>query len=316
MLNLIDIEGVKSIRLNTPKLNRPLFNCSNPSILYDNGLFYINLRATNYTLVGKPTKCVPRYTVGGSFHTQNIIGTTTDPMVSPVNWKPVVESKTHKVYSDKIGLEDCRLVKWKGQMYLSGTRRDFNDGGMGRIMLSSINEDTRDNCWYESGYNILQGTRNDNNYCEKNHQPILDKPLCYVASTTPVFVYRANLNTNRIEPIKGNTMMAGCEAVGCIRGSSQIIPYNGMYYSIVHNSKVDNTKQHHYFHYLATFDKDFKLVHISEPFKFEGEIIEFCCGMCIVPGEEEYLTNMYISYSLMDSKPSIMEIPLPMILNL
>lgn len=307
-MELKDLEWVKTAKMTPPKLEKPVFNASNPSILYDNGLYYILLRCTNYTLKGKPTACTPRYTT--TFYTQNWIGTTTNPLVSPTNWKPVKDCSTHKIVSDKVGLEDCRLVKWKNQMYLSGTRRDFNTGGMGRIMLSAINEDK--DCWYESGYWLIEGTCNDNNFCEKNHQPILDKPLHYIASNNPIFVYKVNTDTNRIISVKGNTRLAGCNLLGCIRGSSQIVPFGDKYYSIVHHSNTDETGQHHYLHHIVTYDKDFNVLKISDGFKFEGKIIEFCCGMCINPETE----MMYISYSLMDTKPSVMEIPLSIITTL
>ena len=113
-MELKDLEWVKTAKMTPPKLEKPIFNASNPSILYDNGLYYILLRCTNYILEGTPTACTPRYTT--TFYTQNWIGTTTNPLESPTNWKPVKDCSVHKIVSDKVGLEDCRLVKWKNQI--------------------------------------------------------------------------------------------------------------------------------------------------------------------------------------------------------
>lgn len=313
---LSDIEGVVVNRFNPPDLSYPYCNTSNPSILYDRGLFYINLRATNYFLEGSPTKCTP-YNADNkdqTFHTQNWIGVTKKPMDGDIDWLPVVELP-RKYHSDKIGLEDARLVKWNKQFYLSGTRRDFNDGCMGRIVLTAIDKDPNGKCWKEKSFNILQGTCNDINFCEKNHQPVLDKPLCWCASTEPTFVYKANLDTNNISAVKGKTMLAGCQMMGCLRGSSQLVPYRNFYFALVHHSEIDNKGQHHYYHHLAIYDSTFCLIKVSDPFKIEGAIIEFSCGMCIVPGQNEWEDVAYITYSVMDSLPSIMVIPVPMLLN-
>lgn len=286
-------------------LQFPYCNLCNPSILYHDGLYYINLRATNYTLEGTPTHCEPH--PGPEYYTQNWIGTTKDPLVEPTDWKPVHRSN-RKLYGSKFGLEDARLVFWKGRFYLSGTMYDFNDGGVGRICLSEIVEDK--DCWYELNYHILQGTCNDCNYIEKNWMPVLDRPLRYIASTDPTYVLRANLNDNRITDVKGKNGLASCALHGCIRGSSQVVPYRGHYFAIVHFSTRDKGNQLHYFHRLAMWDIHFNLEKLTEPFKFEGDFVEFCCGMCI---QDDYC---YITYSAMDSNPSVVMIPIGTLINL
>ena len=291
-----------------PKLEKPYCTVSNPSILYDpdKDLFYINIRATNYKLEGKPKHCVPHNTDTNSYYTQNWIGTTKDPMIEPTDWKLVEENPSlHKVVEtktgrdNKYGLEDIRLVKWCGKLHISGCRRDFNDGGMGRIQLMEL-----DNNYKEVRNYLWQGVCNDRNYVEKNHMPVLDKPYQYVASTNPTFVYKGDRNTNRIISIKGNTMLAGCNAMGCMRGSSQVVPYENQYVAITHQSFKAPDGQVNYVHFFVTWDKDFSNCHISDMFDFTYDPVSFCCGIAIKDD------IAYISYSEMDASVKILRIPM------
>lgn len=293
---------VANVQYKGTKLVKPYCNFSNPSILYspEEDIFYVCLRATNYTLKGKPTKCTPRYT--NEFHTQNWIGKTKDPMVEPEQWKPVIDLE-RKFYSDKIGLEDVRLVRWKGKMYISGTRRDWNTGSIGRIQLSHIEEKAE--CWQEVDFKQWEGTVNDRLDVEKNWSPVLDKPLHYIVSNNPLCLVQANPSDLKLKAIKGNLYFAGCNMLGCLRGSSQVIPYDGGYFSIIHHSERDKTGQHHYFHKVAWYPKDFSTVRFSDDFVFDDNTpIQFSCGAALKND------TVYISYSIMDSNPHILSIPI------
>lgn len=285
-------------------------SASNPSIFYDeaSGLFYINVRNTNYKLKKNrkgATECTPVKSSNGVFQTRNFITVCRNPMEDNLQWY-LVEEQKRRFYSKKQGLEDCRLVKWNNKFHLSGTLRDHNTGSMGRIALFELN-----NQWREVNHHILEGTCNDCTFCEKNWQPIINKPFHYIVSNSPEVVIKADMSSLRIKAIKGTTgMCIGTGMVGSYRGSSQVVPYKDGYVSIVHHSEVDEKKQHHYWHHFVTYDKDFNILHISQPYKFEGGIIEFCCGMAI---KDDFA---YITYSVMDKDASIMRIPMEDVLSL
>lgn len=278
-------------------------SASNPSIFYDekSNLFYINVRNTNYKLKKNhkgATECTPVKASKGVFQTRNFVTVCCNPMEDNLQWYLVKEQK-RQFYSDKQGLEDARLVKWRGKFYLSGTLRDWNTAGMGRICLMELN-----NRWEEVNHFILEGTCNDCNFCEKNHMCVVDKPFTYVASTDPTVVYKADLSSLRLNFIKGTSgMCIGTTMVGSYRGSSQVVPCRDGYVAIVHHSEKDENTQHHYWHHVVQFDKDFKVIKISEPFKFEGGIIEFCTGLVI---KDDFA---YITYSVMDNDASIVRVP-------
>ncbi len=72
-----------------------------------------------------------------------------------------------------VGLEDARIVRWNGKLYICGVRRDLDTIGTGRMELSEI-EIT------ESGVKELKQYRipapnGDSSYCEKNWMPILGR---------------------------------------------------------------------------------------------------------------------------------------------
>lgn len=286
-------------------------SASNPSIFYDekSNLFYINVRNTNYKLKKNhkgATECTPVKAAKGVFQTRNFVTVCHNPMEDNLQWYLVKEQK-RQFYSDKQGLEDARLVKWRGKFHLSGTLRDYNTGSMGRIALFEL-----DNRWEEVNHFILEGTCNDCTFCEKNHMPVLDKPFTYIASIDPTVVYKADMSSLRLNFIKGTSgMCIGTTMVGSYRGSSQAFRLpNGDYMAVVHHSEVDENTQHHYWHHFAIWDKDFNLKSISKPYKFEGGIIEFCSGACYKDG------FVYITYSVMDKDASIMRIPIEDALSL
>ena len=39
---------------------------------------------------------------------------------------------------DFVGLEDSRIFRWEGDLYISGVRRDTTENGQGRMELSKI----------------------------------------------------------------------------------------------------------------------------------------------------------------------------------
>lgn len=291
-------------------LDKYFISAANPSIFYDkdSDLFYILVRNTNYRLKKNKlggTECTPVKAAKNTFETRNFITVCRNPMEDNLQWYLIKEAK-RQFYSNKHGMEDCRLVKWRNKFYLSGTLRDWNTAGMGRICLMELN-----NRWEEVNHYLLEGTCRDTSFCDKNYICVLDKPYHFIVSTDPTVVNRYSLSDLRATYIKGTSgMCIGTQMLGSYRGSSQAIPLpNGDYLAIVHHSEADEKTQYHYYHHFAIWDKDFNLKRISQPYKFEGEPVEFCTGACI---KDDF---MYITYSVMDKDASIMRIPIEDILT-
>ena len=292
-------------------LDKYYISAANPSILYDeaSGLFFINVRNTNYRLKKNRNGayCCPLMDMkkGKAFETRNFITVCRNPMEENLQWYLVKEQK-RKYYCNKHGFEDARLVKWNNNLWLSATLCDYNTGSMGRITLVKLNKN-----YEELEHHILEGTCNDCTFVEKNYQPVLDKPFHYIVSTDPTVVSVYNMSSLRPKYIKGTSgMCIGTGMMGSYRGSSQVVPYKDGYVSIVHHCDREENGQRNYWHHFVTYDKDFKVLRISQPYKFEGAFVEFCAGMAI---KDDFA---YIAYSVMDKDASIMRIPMEDVLSL
>jgi predicted GH43/DUF377 family glycosyl hydrolase len=80
-------------------------------------------------------------------------------------------------------------------------------------------------------------------------------------------------------------------------GSTPGFTYKDEIWFIVHSSNKDCSESiRDYYSFLVVFDLDMNLLRYSRPFKFENEVVEFCCGMVIED------TRVILSYSVLDRK--------------
>lgn len=204
---------------------------------------------------------------------------------------------------DFIGLEDGRVVRWDGRLFLVGVRRDVKENGEGRMEFTELFESAE-------GVREISRTRieppNDpNSYCEKNWMPILDQPYRFIKWSNPIEVVEVDLATNSSKTIHQGTDYV--EVPRDIRGGSQVIPWEDGYIIISHEvhmwfNEVGN-KDCQYYHRFLVWDKDWKLKQISEPFKFMTGHVEFSCGMA------EYNGDMLITFGFQDNAAFILRTP-------
>jgi len=76
-----------------------------------------------------------------------------------------------------------------------------------------------------------------------------------------------------------------------LRGSSQLVPYEGGYLAVVHERA---TAAIHYHHRFVRFDESLTRMSVGKPFVFEHEGIEFCCGLA------RWMGKWVLSYGLDD----------------
>lgn len=286
----------------------------NPSILYDNGKFILCLRHVNYTLYHsekkmfthewgpliylhpetKPWKLITtNYYVelDDSFNISKYIPVDTSKMDKPPIW-------------DFVGLEDARMIRWDGKLYLSGVRRDTTTNGQGRIELSEIK------VGFESVKEIsrvrTEPPLDTNSYCEKNWMPVLDKPYHYVKWSNPTEIVVADINTGLTKQL----FIPSLERIPMdrdFRGGSQLIPWRGHYLALTHEvllwyDKIGR-KDGIYRHRFLLWDSNFKLVKWSDDFTFMGGEIEFACGLALKDG-------MFIcSYGFQDNSACLTGVP-------
>lgn len=159
----------------------------NPSILVDGDKIAVNIRNVGYVLVHSeneqrfPSRWGPlTYTHPENDHTLRTFNfyMELDSNYNPIRIDPVDTSKLDvPPLWEFIGLEDARLVRWDGRLYMSGVRRDTTTNGVGRMELSEII--VTDDKVREVSRLRIEST-NPQSYCEKNWMPILDMPYHYV----------------------------------------------------------------------------------------------------------------------------------------
>lgn len=291
----------------------------NPSVYVDNGKVIMNLRHCQYTIY-HAEKGIFEHNYGPLVYLnpENDITLTTKNFFCELDEKMNIVKST-KVDTSKldvkpvwefIGLEDARVVRWDGKLYLCGVRRDTTTNGVGRMELSKI-EVTADSVKEISRVRIDAPAPNTS-YCEKNWMPILDKPYHFIKWTNPTEVVKADPVTGACETIILQELNA--DYSGNIRGGSQVIPWEDGYLCLNHITYLFKSelqrKNARYRHVFTKFDKDFKIQKVSKEFSFlEGEI-EFACGMA------QLNDDLLITFGFQDNASFLLKTPKKIVENL
>lgn len=260
----------------------------NPSVYQDGDRLLCNIRHVNYTLYHSENKKFQhRYGPLQYLHPENDRHLRTWNYMAELDQnlmvKNIAQIDTSKLDVEPIwefvGLEDARVVRWDGRLYLTGVRRDTTTNGQGRMELSEI-ELGPDGCQEVSRVRIPSPLP-DTSYCEKNWMPVVDQPYHYVKWTNPTEVVRYDpeaKTTSTVFMDEKNHI----PNLPDLRGGSQVIPYGDYYLALTH--EVDLFKSEHgqkdavYRHRFIVWTRDWQLVTITPSFSFMDADIEFCCG--------------------------------------
>jgi hypothetical protein len=292
----------------------------NPSILVDGDDLIVNIRHVNYTLYhSEGRKHLHRYGPLQYLHAENDRNLRTWNYFCTLN-KDLTIKTINKVDTTKldvaplwnfIGLEDCRVVRWNGKLYLSGVRRDTTTNGQGRIELSEL--EVSDTEVKEVRRTRLPAPRDDKTYCEKNWMPIADQPFAYIKWSNPTerVVCDIDAVTTTTTHLNEARYVVGLKD---FRGGSHVIPYGD--YHIAFSHDVDLTKppvgskDAIYRHRIIVWDKNWNLVKFTEPFDFMDAKIEFCCGAAF------YGDSLLVTFGYQDNCSFILKMPTSMLAEL
>jgi len=282
---------------------------TNPSILYQDGIYLLNLRHVQYALYHSEGE--QKYqTMWGPLAYLNpeddvTLRTTNylcqlDPNTLGIDlYKKVNTSKLDVTpVWEFIGLEDARVVYWEDDLFLTGVRRDTKPDGEGRMELSKIESNSVET----ERYRIQPPTHS---YCEKNWMPILDMPFHYVKWTNPTEVVKVDPKMGTSETV--HLVEQDVTFPRDIRGGSQVIPYGDYYVALTHEVDLwfneQGKKDAQYYHRFIVWDKNWKIVHYSKEFKFMTGNIEFSCGLAF-DGQ-----SFVIPFGFQDSTAFILKLP-------
>lgn len=285
---------------------------TNPSIYNDNGTILLNLRNINYTLYHSEKKKFQHHWGPLVYiHPENDQHLRTWNYMCEVD-KNMRIKKYNKIDTSKfpdkelwefVGLEDARIVRWDGKLYICGVRRDLDKIGTGRMELSEI-EITESGVKEVKQYRIPAPGNNDS-YCEKNWMPILDMPFHFVKWTNGTEIVKYDISTGKTEQV----LVTQWRDLGCIdlRGGSQIIRMNSQYrFALNHETYLFKSEQGRkdgtYRHRFVIWDNDWNIVKVSKQFSFLNAEVEFAVGMC------KYENDYLMTFGFQDNAAYLLKI--------
>lgn len=309
-------KGGTIVPLLIPSVNTRGTGLMNPSIIVDNGEIVVNIRHVNYVLYHSEESQLFQNRWGplAYLNPENDVKLKTtnwicimDPVTLAVKEYIMVDTSKNDIPPlwEFHGLEDARLVRWDGKLYLSGVRRDVKDNGEGRIELSHIylSKGKERTAKEDSRFRIP--AINEESYCEKNWMPVLDMPYHYVKWTNPTEIVRVDPKQKTSESIFTSAIVHPME--GDLRGGSQVITYKGIHIALVHEVRLFRNKlgqkDAKYFHRFVSWDDKWEVKHISSPFSFLMAEIEFSCGMAL------YNKDLLITFGFQDNAAYLLRIP-------
>jgi hypothetical protein len=286
---------------------------TNPSIYNDNGKILVNLRNINYTLYHSEKKKFehqwgPLVYIHPEndlhLRTNNVMGEMDETM--NLKWYHRVDTAAFDTYQPQwefVGLEDARIVRWDGKLYICGVRRDLDTIGTGRMELSEV-------IVYEDGVREINRYRipapgNDDEYCNKNWMPILDMPYHFVKWTNGTEIVKYDINTGKTETV----CQTSWKDLGCVdlRGGSQVLPFGECRMSLNHETFLYQSpagrKDGHYRHRFIVWDKNWEIVTVSKRFSFLEANVEFAVGMC------EFGDDYLITFGFQDNAAYLLKVP-------
>ena len=286
----------------------------NPSIFIDDdGDILVNLRCVNYTLYhAENTQQFPsRWGPLSYLHPEKDQRLVTENYLCRLNENLEIINATkvemlylHDPIWEFVGLEDARVVRWDGDLYLVGVRRDTTTNGTGRMEYSKIFLDKSRWTAKEVHRQRIDTPFSKDSYCEKNWYPIINKPYHFVKWTMPTEIVKADPETGKCDQI---ALRETIQAPADQRGSSQLIPWGNMYISISHEVNLFKNylvqKDAIYRHRLVLWDSQYNIIGLSKSFSFLDARIEFCVGAA-KQGED-----LLLSFGFQDNAAFVLRVP-------
>ena len=300
--------------------------CNSSVFVEENGDIILNIRHVHYTLYH--SEFDQKYWCGWgclaylnpeddiSLRTGNYL-CKLDPETLYVKEFIKVDTSKHDIKPnwEFIGLEDARVMRWEGKLYISGVRRDIIDNGEGRMELCEIDWGNN-HCKEITRDRILPP---EYTYLEKNWMPILDMPYHYIKWTNPLEIVKVDPSDKtekkapkgKIITIPSKTVISRGFQIHGIRhqrGGSQVIPFKGGRMALLHECDFwyneNERKDSIYYHRFVFWDENWDIVKITEPFKFMDAQIEFGVGLA------QKDNDLLISFGYQDNAAYILKMPI------
>lgn len=267
----------------------PGWQFMNPSLCRHGEHWMVLLRQVNYSLVAG------RYDIhdpGGVIRTRNWMGEMSPDFVVD-RWCEVAPKEDAELaprYPFPVrGYEDCRLFRWRDAWWALTTVRDTTPEGWAEMALLRLEPDGT-----IISEQLLRGDWSTRH--QKNWMPIVDgDELLIVYSLDPTCILRVDPARLQADTWRTSQPDFACEH---LRGGTQLIPTGGGWLGLCHEVAVTGDGQRNYLHRFFMLDGEFRLVSITEPFRFTGDPIEFCAGMALAADER----RLIVSFGVHDAR--------------
>ena len=231
-------------------------------VKYENNQYLMNIRMVNYTIDNN----------GYYNDCDKHIVTTNRYVILTDDFTIVKQHEFQQDYIDRkyIGIEDIRIYQKDSEYQYIGTGYHSNNNiGIvyGKYDLNS--DKIVDLHEIHSGFN--------NNSCEKNWVfTEYNESTHIIYKWFPLQICKLDEDTHVIRLVKERQMP---RFFAHSRGSTCGYKYGSEIWFVLH--VVSYEQPRHYYHFIAVFDVEMKLLKYSAPFKFKGEPIEYCIGLIV-----------------------------------
>jgi glycosyltransferase involved in cell wall biosynthesis len=237
----------------------------NPSVWRDGDALHAIVRGVNYRLrPGAPswTQVIRTWNVLARLDADRAIAHA-QPIVESPGVPPALETLVR-------GYEDCRLFRWRGRWHATATVRDRDPSMRCEMALLALDDDAR-----IASLDVLRGYRDDVH--QKNWMPAVDgDELFLVYGCDPTTVLRVDPTTRRVAV---HAEHAPSLALEHLRGGSQLVPFDGGWLCLTHEVVPLEGWSRRYLHRFVRFDRSFRIVALTEPFRLGDGDIEFAAGL-------------------------------------
>lgn len=254
----VELLKTHPIKLDFSSFSPKGYKPSSPSIIkVDNG-YLLNLRCVSYTIQPDGQYVLD---LKNQINTVNVLVVLTNELEYVSHSLIEDPTKTTDYYIR--GMEDVRLIREKdGEIEFFCTRQD---------MPREKEKESAKMCYgVIKGNKVAKCERMDytDSFCEKNWLPFYhEDELYHFYSYDPITIYKGRSVYKEI---------GTDQYLGWLKGSAGPVPYRGGQLLLVHHTYDKQPRE--YFHRFLWIDEMLD-VHLSRPWKFEGDPIEFCLSM-------------------------------------
>lgn len=254
------------------------WNCSSPSIVWEDGKFTVCIRGVNYHITpdGNYIANDPQNIV----RTQNLLVDFTDRLKAiPKTERMLVDVSENEKYPFRVsGLEDVRLF---GKSAFVCTSLEHNPQHIPEVCLGQFDEQTGE-------ITFLKPIRLDSDRkVEKNWMPFfIGEEVYFIYSFQPFRIYRLAAHYLTPELIVDKNLVGETHTnFEKFRGSGPPIRYTlggeeGWLMSAHLVWYSSTSRQRRYYHKFVWFDRLFGKMKVSPMFFFEGRQVEFTLSVC------------------------------------